>query len=233
MRIEWIREALKRPGKSQRGLAKALGIAPSGVSRLLSGQRALKAAEIEIVQAYLDDSALGPKAVPGTLPDKDEFGDPDAPPEALAHRAGRLRAGFSPIPGSVALERDLPVLGVAPLGHGDAFVFDGEVIDFAPRAPGLVGEERAFALYLPVDAMSPCLELDALIFVHPGRTARPGDNVLVQFLGRRGCFVRRLLRRTPLRATLVHFKSDKAVVWDLKDVKSMHRILGVAELIGA
>jgi phage repressor protein C with HTH and peptisase S24 domain len=51
--IAWIRRGLARPEKSQRGLAKALGIDPAGVTRLLAGERQLKASEIAKVARYL------------------------------------------------------------------------------------------------------------------------------------------------------------------------------------
>jgi phage repressor protein C with HTH and peptisase S24 domain len=51
----WIRRGLAKPGKSQRGLAHALGIDPAGVNRLLKGERQLKAAEIASVARYLGE----------------------------------------------------------------------------------------------------------------------------------------------------------------------------------
>jgi hypothetical protein len=73
MDIEDIKRGLKRPGKTQRGLALALGLDPSGVNRLLKGERQLKASEVPIVRAYLDETDelhtifVGPM---GTLPIK-------------------------------------------------------------------------------------------------------------------------------------------------------------------
>ncbi|MGZ0247147.1 MAG: helix-turn-helix domain-containing protein [Alphaproteobacteria bacterium] len=52
--LAWIRDRLARPGKTQRGLATALGLDPSAVSRLLTGQRQLRAAELPVVSAYLE-----------------------------------------------------------------------------------------------------------------------------------------------------------------------------------
>ena len=54
MNTDWIRNGLKKPGKSQKGLADALGLDPAAVSRLLNGQRRLKADELEKVTAYLE-----------------------------------------------------------------------------------------------------------------------------------------------------------------------------------
>lgn len=52
---EWIARGLKKSGKHQRGLAEALGIDRSSVSKLVSGHRQLKADEIEKIAAYLDE----------------------------------------------------------------------------------------------------------------------------------------------------------------------------------
>lgn len=53
MFVEWLRAGLDRPGKSQRGLADHLGVSESVVSRMLSGQRELKARELERIASYI------------------------------------------------------------------------------------------------------------------------------------------------------------------------------------
>lgn len=50
---EWLRKGLQQPGKSNVGLAKALGIDASGVSRMLKGERRLQLHEVEKAAAYL------------------------------------------------------------------------------------------------------------------------------------------------------------------------------------
>jgi len=52
--IEQIREGLSQPGKSQKGLAAALGVDNSQISRLLAGRRQLRAHEIPMILAYLE-----------------------------------------------------------------------------------------------------------------------------------------------------------------------------------
>lgn len=54
MFIEWLKTGLAQPNKTQRGLAEALGVAPSAVSRLLSGERELLANEIAKAASYLE-----------------------------------------------------------------------------------------------------------------------------------------------------------------------------------
>lgn len=52
----WIAKGLKKPGKDQYGLADALGVDRSAVSKIVSGKRELKAKEIAKVAAYLEDA---------------------------------------------------------------------------------------------------------------------------------------------------------------------------------
>lgn len=52
--LQWILDGLQKPGKTQTGLAKALGRAPSAVTALLQGKRDLKAREISTIARYLE-----------------------------------------------------------------------------------------------------------------------------------------------------------------------------------
>jgi len=135
--LTWIQDGLRRPGKSQRGLALALGLDPSGVSRLLSGKRALKAAEIETVSRYL---GVGPGAT-GT--DGEDISAPSV--------SGPLAAE---VPAPASLSRDLPVRGTAVGGEDAGFDFNGEVVDYVRRPPGLAGTQRAFAVFAAGESMA-------------------------------------------------------------------------------
>ncbi|MEA2857054.1 MAG: 3,4-dihydroxy 2-butanone 4-phosphate synthase / cyclohydrolase, partial [Methylobacteriaceae bacterium] len=57
--VAWIKDGLSRPGKSQNGLAEALDVDPSSVSRLLKGARQVRTREIELISSYL---GYGPPA---------------------------------------------------------------------------------------------------------------------------------------------------------------------------
>lgn len=63
--VEWIRDGLRKPGKSQKGLAGALGVVPSVVSKILNGRREIKAAEISVIALYLESSP--PENAPARL----------------------------------------------------------------------------------------------------------------------------------------------------------------------
>lgn len=96
---EWIRRGLTRSGKTQRGLAEALGIDPAGVNRMLKGLRQLRADEIPKVARYFGDTS---------------------PPASLA-----LSTSLDPSPGSGLIELSGQEVAVIPrfdaaisAGHG-------------------------------------------------------------------------------------------------------------------
>lgn len=66
MDYQWIEDGLKKPGKTKKGLAAALGRFPSAISDLLNHRRRLRADEIEKVAAYLEVPVPvgGPKLAP-------------------------------------------------------------------------------------------------------------------------------------------------------------------------
>lgn len=55
--LEWVIENLKRPGMSQSGLARALGLDPSAINRVVAGKRELKTKEIPGAAIYFGVSA--------------------------------------------------------------------------------------------------------------------------------------------------------------------------------
>lgn len=75
MGLKWIRDGLRKSGKTQAGLARALGLAPPAVSRLLKGERQLKADEVPVIARY-----LGVTPPEGTL--GEDLDLPDDPMEA-------------------------------------------------------------------------------------------------------------------------------------------------------
>jgi phage repressor protein C with HTH and peptisase S24 domain len=55
MYIDWIKRGLQKKGKTQIGLAKALGVAHPQITRLLQSHRRLKADEIPKIAEYLEE----------------------------------------------------------------------------------------------------------------------------------------------------------------------------------
>jgi len=51
----WIAHGLQKPGKTQAGLARALGVTQPQITRLLAGERSLRVEELGAVEGYLDE----------------------------------------------------------------------------------------------------------------------------------------------------------------------------------
>jgi phage repressor protein C with HTH and peptisase S24 domain len=120
---EWIVKGLKKPGKDQYGLADALGVERSAVSKLVTGKRLLKASEIEKVAAY-----LGEPPPTRDLPvryqvggGQEIFGFPDDQPMA-----------YEPVSGLWGVECELAIV------RGDSMwplLSDGDRIFIGPARP--------------------------------------------------------------------------------------------------
>lgn len=89
---DWIRTGLLAQGKSKGGLAKALDVHQSQVTRLLDGSRQLKAEEVPIVARYLE--AIPPDMDIGLSSDGLHLFDPtEQPPPAIVRIVGYVGAG--------------------------------------------------------------------------------------------------------------------------------------------
>ena len=51
----WIAQGLRKEGRTQAGLARALGVTQPQITRLLAGERSLRVEELGAVEAYLDE----------------------------------------------------------------------------------------------------------------------------------------------------------------------------------
>lgn len=56
---KWVIENLDKPGMSQTGLAKALGLHPSAINKVVSGKRQLKSHEVAGAASYFGEDAPG------------------------------------------------------------------------------------------------------------------------------------------------------------------------------
>ena len=52
--LDWIRKGLEKPGRTQAGLAQALGVDRAQATRLLQGKRELKVRDLRAISQYLD-----------------------------------------------------------------------------------------------------------------------------------------------------------------------------------
>jgi len=211
--IAWIRDGLTMPGKTQRGLANALGLDPSAISRLLAGERQLRAAEIPVIAAYLD-SAPPASFVP--------------PAPAPAGSRPRRPSPFTPWAGL----RDLPVMGTVVAGSDGMFQMNGQVHDYVERPPALQGVADAYAVYVAETSMVPRYFPGETLHVHPGRAVTRGEDtfVVVQLKPEAEgeaprALVKRFRSRTADTLVLEQFNPPCDLTFPLDQVESVHLII--------
>ncbi len=61
---KWVIENLDKPGMSQTGLAKVLGVHPSAVNKIVSGKRGLKSHEVALAATYFGEAAPSTELTP-------------------------------------------------------------------------------------------------------------------------------------------------------------------------
>lgn len=148
--VAWIEDGLaKRPDKTKSGIAAAIGVDKSQVSRLLKGGRRLRADEVGKIAAYLE------------IPPPSGFAEDDAPFEGRGREAPLV-----------------PIYRVVANSSGGwSIERHEEPIDLKPRAPHFANAARVFGFYAPDDAMAPRFKPGEIAWVDPARPAKPGDDV--------------------------------------------------------
>jgi phage repressor protein C with HTH and peptisase S24 domain len=225
---ERLRSAREAAGLSQSALARAIGVKPQSIQALESGKarrttHLLAIARILRVDPSWLESGNGALSRPAG----------DAAP---GREVAEDRVELPPVG---ELPRDVPVYGVAAGGKGSwaDFHFNGELIDHVRRPWGLQHAANVFAVHVIGSSMAPRYEEGDLVFVHPGRPVRIGDDVIVELHGPEGqtgdCLIKRLVRRSPSRLILAQFNPPRDdIEIAMEQVKHIYRILRTAELLG-
>ena len=196
---------LLKPPKTQIGLARALGVDPSAVSRLLRGGRELKAREIDKVREYFER----PEGAPVNRPT------------------------FTQIPGGDPRDT-IPVMGVSEGGEDGQSLWNGEAVDYIQRPPSLANAPHGYATFVVGSSMEPRYMPGETIYVHPGKPVTIGCFVLVQLRPKNDgepppALVKRLAKKTGSKLILEQFTPPKPFDVPLAEVVSVHRIVGSAE----
>ncbi|WP_282608896.1 helix-turn-helix domain-containing protein [Pelagibius sp. Alg239-R121] len=259
-----IKELRRRQGLTQDGLGKLVGTGRSQIVKLERGERRLTvewmrrlARALECHPAELIDTDVGTE-------DFDDTGDSvsastgypnqvenrisrqrydalasgfDAPESDFAPRSGEAAPASVAVPATANLLRDVEVRGVAVGGNESCFEFNGEVVDRVRRPPGIAGASNVFAIYVVGQSMSPRFEEGEIVFVHPGRPATSGCDVIVELHGHDGdpgqCYIKRLVKKTPTRTVLQQFNPARDdIAFDNDNIRAMYRILTASELLG-
>ena len=135
--------------------------------------------------------------------------------------------------------RNVPVYGTGSGGDGKGdFTLNGQIIDHAPRPPGIANRKDVYVVYLVGDSVSPAYEEGSPIYVDPHRRPAPRDYVFVELRGEiegeaGQAFVKRFVRRGGGKLYLEQHRPEKQLdPINEADVVRVHRVIPWPELIG-
>lgn len=211
---EWIKAGLQKPGKTQRGLAKALSIDPAAVNRLLKGERQIKLHEMPIISAYIEEPPLNYTASNAreTISDKKVATKNQS---TLTFVKGERTTSERP--------RDLPILGHAKAGEMGVFIDNGTIGGYAVRPDSLAGVPDAYAVYVNDTSMFPAFKHGKLAYVNPIRPVQPGDDVVIQ-LSDGQALIKTFVKRTKKVFFFKQYSPAKELEFPADDVTQIHFI---------
>lgn len=151
----WMSEQMRVHRLRQKDLAEAMHIAPSGVTRLLSGERKLRPTEMYDVLRFFENYVeVLPKGY-----------DPAPPPSRPANRAAVPRRAAKLVPVYAELLQHAE-------GHNPA--------EWREPPATLHAARDVFGFFVSDDVLAPMLLAGDVAYVHPGRPARDGARVVVR-----------------------------------------------------
>jgi phage repressor protein C with HTH and peptisase S24 domain len=200
MATQWMKRRLDEVQKSQAELAKSLGLDASAVSRMIKGDRQIKAEELPKLARVLE-----------------------LPADQLMHRLNEPDGGADGQRFLADAHGAIPVFRGAEAGEDDDLIFeDGGPGETTPRPPVLEGVKGAFAVWCQGSSMEPKYEPGQRLYVHPNKPLRKncfvvvrkknGKGLIKQFLGFEGD--RLILRQlSPKPSTLSLARAEVDGVW--------------------
>jgi len=141
-----------------------------------------------------------------------------------------------PVPAQSTMPKSVPVHGTVVGGSVGDFEFNGEVVDYVRRPPGIANTKGVFALYVSGDSMYPRFRPGALIYLNPSRPPRPGDDVVVEMFGESGdhgpAYIKTLKARTALAWICEQFTPPMTIEYPAAKVRAVYRVMTLEELLG-
>lgn len=158
-------------------------------------------------------------------------------PEMTVPQASKAPKAAPPLPARQAMPLDVPVMGTAAGSHlRGAFQFEGGIIDYVRRPPGLMNAKDIYALFVEGTSMEPQFFAGDLIYVHPHRPAKAGDIVVITCKNGEHQSEEATLgiyRRKTEKAVVIAKHNPKAEIELNRGlVTAIHRVLTTNELFG-
>jgi phage repressor protein C with HTH and peptisase S24 domain len=232
-----ILQALAALDLTQEQIGAVIGRDRSAVSRLLTGKRAMKTSEVEILTALIETTRAEREGRPLV---------------SEPQRENEVQAAPPPI-NAVALPKDVPVHGTA---LGGDLAIDGithdmkveqtvleisDVIEMVRRPPSFAGNRSLYAVYVAGSSMEPRYEPGDLLYVDPRRPPSIGDDVIVQLRDGNGhdgedrvicALIKRLVRRSTAGVELEQYNPPLRFTIAVHHVAAVHRVVKMGEVLG-
>lgn len=134
--------------------------------------------------------------------------------------------------------RNVPVLGTGSGGEGSDFRLNGQIVDHAPRPPGIATRRDVYVIYLDGSSIEPAYMDGSPIYVDPHQRPKPKDYVVVELWGETDDvagpgYVKRLVDRRGGKLILEQHNPPKQLEpIPEEDVKRCHRVIPWPELLG-
>lgn len=132
--------------------------------------------------------------------------------------------------------KDVELLGVTVGGDDADFTFNGEVIDYVRRPPGIATTQGVFANQVIGTSMIPRFEPGEVIYAG-GKQPVNGEYVIIELFPEGSekngkCFIKRLVSRKPREIVCEQFNPPKQLTFDPYAIKKMSRVIPWQELLG-
>lgn len=150
-------------------------------------------------------------------------------------------APLAPKPPAMEREnRDVPVWGTVEGGPHGAFeiYYSSDPVDYVTRPAGIEKARKVYALFVVGESMVPAYQPGELIYVNPAKPPSIGCDVVIQIRpDHEGdaprYYLKELMRRTATKLICQQHNPRREVTYDLSEVVEIHRVLTLAELVGA
>jgi transcriptional regulator with XRE-family HTH domain len=234
-RIRALRQAR---GWSLQQLAERVGVSKPQIDKLERGTRRLTDDWIRRIAAALE---VAPEALSAAAPVRAQMDtptrrpEPEPFPESTGPDTTGYDAGYDGSSASSILDTDtdsdtLPLCGFGRFSarNGSAvgiFVEAAQAPERVWRPALLSGVSGAYAVRMPNGDMAPKYEAGQLLFVHPYRTPRPGDAVVVRLAGGRFLVGRLGVPRAGAGVTVAVLTPGREIRLDADRVMAVERVI--------
>lgn len=217
-----LRTARKQKGMVLREVALPLGLSPQAVGNWETGANDITMDNLRKVSGLLGIDAEA--ASRGQLVYLDD--------EELSEATRITSVTRVPALGP----KDVELLGVVVGGDDADFEFNGEVIDYVRRPPGIATTQGVFASQVIGTSMIPRFEPGEVIYAG-GKQPVNGEYVIIELFpagnAKNGkCFIKKLVSRKPTEIICEQFNPAKQMTFDPYAIKKMSRIIPWQELLG-